>query len=126
MFQRRADGNRTPRQRDTIQRSLEKSSVPATVVDMVKLQQFDGSFSPMSLDFIRPLVGNSIIDEAQRLTEVESDVWVTIVCVAYLRKQLEHNPELLDNLLVKTLEYLRGRGGVDIDALLERAAMLVQ
>lgn len=126
-FQRRPhEGGRTPRQHDRSQTSLEKSIVPTVVVDLVKLQQFDGSFSPMFIDSIRPIVGGGIIEEARRLNEAESDVWVTIVCVAYLKKQLEHNPELLDNLLVKTLEFLRGQTGVDIDALLQRATALLQ
>lgn len=123
-FRRRITvGGQSPRQMQT---SLERSTIPTVVVDLVKLQQFNGSFSPMDLDIIRPIVGDGIIDEARRLNEAESDVWVTVVCVAFLKKQLKHNPELLNNLLVKPLEFLRGRTGVDIDALLERAITLLQ
>jgi hypothetical protein len=115
-----ADGNRTPRQRDS--RSIEE--VPPSVVELVKLQEFDGSFARG--EPARRIVGEAAFSEWRKLSGQERDVWMTVCVVAYLKKHLDENPELLDNLLVKPLENLRNKAGIDINALLDRASRLVQ
>lgn len=118
---RQPDGNQTPRQRDS--RRLE--GVLPSVVELVKFQQFDGSFPSTSMARIVPFVGARVAEEGKKLSRAERDVWATVVCVAYLKQQLEEHPELLDNLLVKPMEYLRSIGGIDVDVLLGRASRVL-
>ena len=74
---------------------------------------------------MRGLVGDAVVNERERLSGSEREGWTTVVGIAYLKKELSSNPELLENLLVKPLEYLRTKSGIDIDALLERAQSLL-
>ena len=103
--------------------SGDTQDVSPGVVDLVKLQRFDGSFR--RLERMRGLVGDAVVNERERLSGSEREVWTTVVGIAYLKKELSSNPELLENLLVKPLEYLRTKSGIDIDALLERAQSLL-
>lgn len=120
-FRRRQQQPGTPK-RDS--RGLE-SRLP-TVVELIKSQQHDGSFSQGVVRNLLPLVGKPAVEETHKLAAAEREVWTTVLCIAYLKKELEESPDLLENLLVKPLEYLMGKHGVDIDALLERAAQLLQ
>ncbi|KAF6766468.1 von Willebrand domain-containing protein [Ephemerocybe angulata] len=110
---RQPDGNQTPRQRDS--RRLE--GVLPSVVELVKFQQFDGSFPSTSMARIVPFVGARVAEEGKKLSRAERDVWATVVCVAYLKQQLEEQPELLGQSFV--LE------GLTVDVLLGRASRVL-
>ncbi|EKM57246.1 uncharacterized protein PHACADRAFT_183721 [Phanerochaete carnosa HHB-10118-sp] len=106
------------------ERSLDESSLSTEdkVLKLVRLQSFDGSFSPtVSLE---NLVGKTCLAEATRL-QIDQKVWATVLAVAFLKKYMKDQPELLDGLVEKAMDYLSETSGVDIDALLTQAENFV-
>ncbi|TFK30706.1 von Willebrand domain-containing protein [Coprinopsis marcescibilis] len=104
---------------------LPSPPIPQSVITLVKFQEFDGSF-PNRNGGIARLVGPSRLEAGKELESAERDVWPTVLCVAFLKIHLRDNPEVLENLLVKAMEYLhrvKGRG-VDIDKLFDHALSL--
>jgi len=87
------------------------------VVDLVKMQQFDGSYE---LDaHLHMLVG----DTAFNLVGVDEKAWATALSIAYITKQMGNQRELLEDLLQKSLEFLR-RG--NNENLISRATSLIR
>lgn len=97
--------------------------VPDNVVKLVQFQHFDGSFS-MNPD-IESILGPSLTQARQGLTRDEQAVWTTVCCIAYLKTLLRDNPELLDNLLIKPMDFLQSKRNIEIDRLLEHALSLL-
>jgi len=91
---------------------------PPEVVQLVRLQSFDGSFQLD--DSLRRIVGESAIDEVNNLN-VDAKVWATALSIAFMRKQMGLQKDLLDDLLAKALEYLRSTAEVDVEELIRRA-----
>ncbi|KAL4063344.1 hypothetical protein J3A83DRAFT_4295864 [Scleroderma citrinum] len=92
--------------------STRPPTVPKEAYELFQLLNLDGSFSP-SADLQR-IVGDGILDKAEELG-VESELWATVVAVAYLKMNLENEPDLLDALLAKAEDFVkkgqtRGRG----------------
>jgi len=77
--------------------------VKTEVVELVRLQLFDGSFQ---LDDIGSIVGPRAVKEADTL-HVDRNVWATALAVAFMTKHMGKQKELLDDLLVKALEFLK-------------------
>lgn len=74
------------------------------VVNLIRLQAFDGSFS---LHELRNFVGSKAVDEANNLN-VDNKVWATALSVAFIRKRMGGQKELLNDLIVKAMEFLGG------------------
>jgi hypothetical protein len=93
------------------------------VVELVKLQLFDGSFS---LDSLRGIVGTDAVDEVNNL-QVDSAVWATALSVAFIEKhmKMKGSKELMDDLLIKPQEFLR-ESLPDVEGLMRRARQLIQ
>jgi hypothetical protein len=58
--------------------------------------------------------------------QVDGNIWATAVAVAYLKHHLGGQPDLLEVLLIKALEYVEGKGaglliGRDFSDLVETA-----
>ncbi|EAU92984.1 von Willebrand domain-containing protein [Coprinopsis cinerea okayama7 len=97
--------------------------VPAPVFDLIKTRNVDGSFT-MNRN-LEGILGTVLVEGGKQLDRHERAVWTTICCVAYLKKQLYDNPEVLEGYLEKTMEFLRSKQNVDIDRLLEYAMSLL-
>jgi hypothetical protein len=97
--------------------------VPENIVKLVQFQHFDGSFS-MNPD-IESILGPSLIQARQGLTRDEQAVWTTVCCIAYLKTLLSDNPELLDNLLIKPMDFLQSKRNIEVDRLLAHALSLL-
>lgn len=100
--------------------------IEEAVVELVRLQSFDGSFRA---DFgLRNIVGDQAL---QAEAGVNDRVWATAVAVAYMQKHMASAElrELLDDLLVKAMLFLKGAStgmsDADIDRLVDRAKGLV-
>ena len=92
------------------------------VLQLVRLQNFDGSFSPTA-----PLIGiltQRALGEATSLS-LDLTVWGTILAIAYLQKHLTGQPDLLEGLVEKAMDYVQSVGGVDAERLLEKARAIV-
>ncbi|CAL1710161.1 unnamed protein product [Somion occarium] len=99
--------------------------VQSGVFELVRLQSFDGSFAPT--DDLGRLIGADATTMASRL-RVDPKVWATALAVVYLRKHLRQQPELLDGLLEKAMQFMHETevaSGVHLEALLERARTVV-
>lgn len=92
------------------------------VLALIRLQSFDGSFSIGSQ--LQGIIGNDLLSEARR-SNVDQKVWATLLAIAFLRKYMQDQPELLDGLVEKALEFVSRRVGSDVQALLARAQDLV-
>ncbi|KAA1467195.1 hypothetical protein DENSPDRAFT_832185 [Dentipellis sp. KUC8613] len=98
------------------------------VIELVHLQQFDGSFALRRE--LGDIVGQRAIDEAKNLPAgVDQTLWATAVAVAFFTKNLgpEGQGELLEGLREKIGEYLQSRGiGKDeFDQLVDRAKGII-
>lgn len=102
------------------------SPLETPVVRMVRLQAFDGSFSPS--DELVQIIGKEDIITIGRAKGVDDSVWATIVAIVYLKKHLSDQRELLDGLVEKAMEFIERSllpEGVDVEALTELARTFV-
>lgn len=97
-------------------------SVDQKVVQLVRLQSFDGSFPPVTP--LESIVAFGSLSEADKLG-VESRVWATVLAIVYLKKHLIGHPELRDSLVEKAMQYVSKNHKVDLDALERHAQALV-
>lgn len=81
--------------------------VPKEAYTLISLQSYDGSFTPSPQ--LGQLVGIETLGKAAEL-QVDGNIWATAVAVAYLKNHLGAEPDLLDALMDKALEYAEGRG----------------
>ncbi|GJE93119.1 von Willebrand domain-containing protein [Phanerochaete sordida] len=95
----------------------------AKVLKLIRLQEFDGSFPPVAT--VEKIIGKPCLGEAANL-QVDQKAWVTALAIAYLREHMKDQPELLDGLVEKVMEYLQSVSGIDVGALLARAEAFVQ
>lgn len=86
------------------------------IVNLIRLQSFDGSFS---LRELRNFVGSKAVDEANNLN-VDDKVWATALSVAFIRKQMGSQRELLGDLIVKALEFLHATN-LNVEDVMRRA-----
>lgn len=56
---------------------------------------------------------------------VSDIIWATVLAVAYLQKYLVGQPELLESLVEKAIDFVQQTPGVDVDMLLERAKVMI-
>ncbi|KAG1770298.1 hypothetical protein EV702DRAFT_672376 [Suillus placidus] len=81
--------------------------VPNEVHAIISLQNFDGSYTPSPQ--LGKLVGIGTLSKAVE-QQVDGNIWATAVVVAYFKRHLGAQPDLLDALTNKALEYINGRG----------------
>ncbi|KAI6035788.1 hypothetical protein EDC04DRAFT_2704069 [Pisolithus marmoratus] len=89
-------------------------TVPREAYEVFQLVGLDGSFSPTAE--LSRIIGPGILEKADELG-ADAKLWATAVAVAYLKKNLENEPDLLDVLLAKTEDFVveaqaRGRGSL--------------
>ncbi|KAI0078065.1 VIT-domain-containing protein [Panus rudis PR-1116 ss-1] len=84
--------------------------VDEKVFELVQLQSFDGSFS-LSTEF-EGIVGDTAVAMNQQL-RVDEKVWATALAIAYLRKHLSNQPELLDSFVDKIMEFVSDSSSID-------------
>jgi hypothetical protein len=82
--------------------------VPTSVVNLIQLQDFDGSFSLS--DFLADIVGKSALQIPSDL-DVDRATWATALAVAFLQKHLpeESQSDVLEGLLDKVNEFIEQR-----------------
>ncbi|TFY72211.1 hypothetical protein EVG20_g785 [Dentipellis fragilis] len=77
--------------------------IPDGVLELVKLQAFDGSFTPSEE------LGNIIGKKAMKkpfFVATSDQLWVTAAAVAYLEKHMTDHPELLQEIREKVLTWV--------------------
>lgn len=94
--------------------------VPHTIIGLMRLQQFDGSFKLD--DSFRQIVGERAVREAE-LSPIDEKTWATVLYVAFLMKNMDDQKELRDDLLMKAREFLKDEP--DVVDLVERAKNLI-
>jgi len=94
--------------------------VPPQIFDLVQLQSFDGSF-PLN-DSLGQIVGHDAIGRAAEF-QVDQKKWATALAVAFFKKHLSKQPDLLQGLIDKAMEF--ARDDVNFDSLVVRAKALV-
>lgn len=101
--------------------NADHGGIDADVVRLVRLQSFDGSFAPTAE--LEGIVGPGTLAEAGKLG-IDKTVWATVLAVAYLQKYLKGQPELLEGLLEKAMDFI-SQPGVDFQELLDAAKLVV-
>jgi len=98
------------------------ASPPVTprVFDLIQLQAFDGSY-PLNHSF-GEIVGHDILGRAAEF-QADEKAWATALAVAYLKKHLSNQPDLLECLLDKAMEFARGNS--HFDSLVRQASVLI-
>ena len=91
------------------------------VLALVRLQSFDGSFPPTAQ--LETIIGKICLGKADM--SVDQKVWATVLAVAFLKIYMKDQPELLDGLVEKAMDYLSHIPGIDVEALLSRAQTIV-
>lgn len=94
--------------------------VPPQIFDLVQLQSFDGSF--LLNDSLGKIVGHDAIGRAAEF-QVDQKKWATALAVAFFKKHLSKQPDLLQGLIDKAMEF--ARDDVNFDSLVVRAKALV-
>jgi len=94
---------------------------PPEVVRLARLQSFDGSFSLD--DNLRQLVGEEAVNKGSEL-QIDEKVWATVLFLAFMRKHMGDQEELLDDLCVKAREFLAGQR--DAQRLMQEALDIVK
>ncbi|KAK7680416.1 hypothetical protein QCA50_016657 [Cerrena zonata] len=95
------------------------------VFTLIRLQSFDGSFLPS--DELSRIVGPTALSLPGG-SQIDQKLWATAVAVAYFRKHLGNQQELLDGLVEKAVEFADESGLIstaDFEALIERARGVV-
>ena len=92
------------------------------VLALILLQSFDGSFAPTSQ--LEAIVGKDLSAQAKKLN-VDPKAWATMLAIAFLKKYMKGQPELLDGLIEKAMEFASQTSGVDFQTLLAGAQSLV-
>ena len=77
----------------------------------------------MSEDLVQ-ILGRDALAQAQS-RGVDEKTWATILALAYLRKHLRDQPELLEGLEEKATDYIQEAYGEDLSALLRAAEALM-
>lgn len=93
------------------------------VVDLVRLQSFNGSFLPSPQ--LERFVGSTALGQGKTLG-IDMTVWATALAVAYLKKHLADQPELLEGLLEKATEFISMSPGVNFQSILEIARPFIK
>jgi hypothetical protein len=94
--------------------------VSPQIFDLVQLQSFDGSF-PLN-DSLGQIVGHDALGRAGEF-QVDDKTWATALAVAFFKKHLSKQPDLLEGLLDKAMEFVLG--DQNFHSLVERAKTLV-
>jgi len=72
----------------------------------MQLQAWDGSFH--ATENLMDVMGRDVATEAAVAAQlgVDEDTWATVLVIEYLVPKLQDQPELLDGLLMKALEFV--------------------
>ncbi|TCD67189.1 hypothetical protein EIP91_000416 [Steccherinum ochraceum] len=101
--------------------------VSDAVYSLVRLQSFDGSFTLN--EQLGRIVGQAAVDDSARPSGVTAQVWATALAVAYFRKHLTGQPDLLESMMEKAMEYVDESNSTGLAAsfraLIDLAANLV-
>lgn len=97
-------------------------NIDSDVLNLIRLQSFDGSFAPTP--GLEQIVGLRALAHAT-ICEVERTVWATVLAIAYLRKYLTAQPELLESLVEKALDFVAQAPDVKVQELLNAATVLL-
>lgn len=89
---------------------------------LVRLQAFDGCFPTTTA--LEKLVGRGALAKAEEFG-FPRKVWATSLAVAFLKSHMRGQPELLDGLVEKSIEFILRTPGVDIVGLLDKAESLL-
>lgn len=79
--------------------------VPPQIFDLVRLQSFDGSF--LLDQSLGDIVGHSALGKAAEF-QAGDKTWATALAVAFLKKHLSKQPDLLEGLIDKAMEFVKG------------------
>ncbi|TFY72209.1 hypothetical protein EVG20_g786 [Dentipellis fragilis] len=97
--------------------------IPQSVLDLVKLQAFDGSFSGSAK--LWAIVGERAQEMASQV-QAEPIMWATAVAMAYLDQHLSNERELLDGLREKVMEFVLAKmDKAGFESLVTQAKVLV-
>ncbi|KIP04027.1 hypothetical protein PHLGIDRAFT_121049, partial [Phlebiopsis gigantea 11061_1 CR5-6] len=94
-------------------------STEERVVELIRLQSFDGSFPPENR--LLSLLGGGVSFGEARALGVSEKVWATVLAVAYLQQHMKDQPELLEGLVEKATEFIARIPGINVGALFSRA-----
>ena len=99
-------------------------AVDESVQELLQLQAADGSFE--ATEAFMQLVGRDAVDKS-RPPLVDEQLWTTALAVAYCRKRLSGQSDLLGCIVDKAFEFAirASDGNVDFEALVAAAAKLV-
>lgn len=92
------------------------------VLSLVRMQSFDGSFSPTKE--LALILEADLFSQAETLG-VDGKVWATLLAVAFMKKNMSVDAEILDDLVEKALGYVKTAYSGEVGALLSRAADLI-
>lgn len=96
-------------------------STDPPIVRLVRLQSFDGSF--IINDEFAEIVGKNAVENG-KIKGVDESIWAMALAVAFFRKHLADQPELLDCLVEKVIDFVGNSSlvkGTDFDALVAKA-----
>jgi len=100
--------------------ATQTAPVLAQIFDLVQLQSVDGSF-PLN-DAFGQIVGHDALGRAAQF-QVDDKTWATALAVAFFRKHLSKQPDLLEGLLDKAMEYVRDNA--NFESLVAHAKALI-
>lgn len=101
---------------------MHDQSTEDKVLQLIRLQSFDGSF-PATSQLLNILGGANLLAEAKALG-VSEKVWATALAIAYLRKNL-NVLELLEGLVEKAMDFISQTPNANAGDLVDRAQAIL-
>jgi hypothetical protein len=110
--------------------TVPQDPVPPEIYLVLNEQSHNGSFA-LTQTLTSLLTTNNDPFQLQAPDHVPSDVWATVLVIAYFQKHLTRHPDLLEGLLEKAMEFITSVAvsteslSSDFDFLLQRARQIV-
>ncbi|KAG6837909.1 hypothetical protein H0H93_013062 [Arthromyces matolae] len=93
--------------------------VSPAIIELVRLQSFDGSYTLETLRNINIAGMGRAVNEVNNFA-VDRTVWATALAIALMKREMGQT-SLLNDLVAKALEFLEGKTNIDVDDLLKLA-----
>ena len=110
--------------------SARPPTISEDVDQLFQLLDLDGSFLPFPE--LKQIVGAGVLEKAEEFGE-DSKLWAMLVAVAYLKENLQDEPDLLDALLDKAGDFIkeaqvqgRGRLPLQFEAMVRQASEILR
>ncbi|TFK40891.1 hypothetical protein BDQ12DRAFT_600261 [Crucibulum laeve] len=85
--------------------------VQREILELLRLQHYDGSFRLN--DSLRQIIGSRAVEAGAGVNGAAEDIWATVLAMTFIKKHMNSQKELLDDILMKINERLDGVSNIE-------------